>query len=234
MEKIIVSQENKIWKDSSDRIIKTRPFLEETVTNGKIAEYISGNYENIDGYARQWYDSIGTNHLIQNTVAYRFYISTVNGFPILYGENEIGATKISYFDFPIFKNYKSATVVFYKKNSASQWNITDNGGTFINGAGIYTDCIIYKSNTSIEGTQNSNVYVNSIINNNYFPPIGSLKVIHFNLGDNTFIAKSIGRNASFYQTYGSSFHIILYDRNLMPQEITYNTNALATRYNIPL
>lgn len=64
MEKIIVNQDNKVWKDSSDRIIKTRPFSEDVLQKGLVfwGNSKPENLTIVNGLVSEAYDIRDTGH----------------------------------------------------------------------------------------------------------------------------------------------------------------------------
>jgi hypothetical protein len=238
-----------IWKDTnSGKIIKAKQISEETLLDGKVSEFVAGDWTLVENGCSVWNDSVGSNDLYQDVVASRLEaMNDVDGIPYLNGVGNSG-------------RYLKITGTI---NAMSFMLVTGHVASFV---GVAPPCIFGRSfnhgekivgRASAVGTPFVTSNAISTYNTNtlqYSSILNKINNVNYELNTNRTSAQKlvfataydglVDFSRSFFTWHNSNtgyllrswhapiYHLVFYNKVLNDMEITYNTNALKKRYNI--
>jgi hypothetical protein len=226
-DKILTDSLGKVWVDGTGaKILKTRPYEEETLTNGKVAEYVAGNFDTVLGYCKTWYDSIGTNHLIQNNASYQYKILNNK----LIALDSVGAYN-SYCNMTTsIANVKSCLIVL-------KTNLVGGSGKFL--LNSTTSYILQIGNSTLSYHNATGVKTNMIdipygtyAWDSLGLTIGTDYAMMYVYSSTPFTFGGMGYRSAGNQSWDKEIvHITCYNKLLTNYELMYDYNALKARYN---
>ena len=223
MSKVLISPSNEVWL-KSNKVLKERPFENVTLPTNKVAEFIGGDFENVDGKVAIWYDSVGSADMVQATETNRLAVTNLGGIDCVL------ATTSQHLNWtnPVFRSF---FIVFYHR-AINNCMFEGSGPTTGWNSGVSALLI---ATGAFAGVAPSKFYVNGQpytlntvkANNNWY-------VVYCEYMSNISSgARVLFNNTTFVVSFRKeTAHLVFYTDILNAQDIEYNSNALMTKYGI--